>query len=120
MLILDSPYYSFYHQVKRFGYILPLRLLLRYQIRTDQFMKSISCPVFIIHGNKDRLILFNHSVRLQKINPTLIQLLKVEGGGHNNLPSFPEYHEYLYDILNEAPIVEEDIRLEDVGPRTKP
>lgn len=101
MLILDSPYYSFYHQIKRFGLILPLRMLLRYQIRTDQFLKSISSPVFIIHGTKDRLIPFKHSVRLQQVKPDLIQLLRVEGGGHNNLPSFPEYHEYLYDILNE-------------------
>lgn len=101
MLILDSPYYSFYHQIKRYGAFLPLRYFLRYQIRTDQFLKTITCPVYIIHGNKDRLIPFEHSERLQRINPTLIQLLEVDGGGHNNLPSFPAYHEYLYDILNE-------------------
>ncbi|NRB49191.1 MAG: alpha/beta fold hydrolase [Saprospiraceae bacterium] len=101
MLILDSPYYSFYHQIKRYGAFLPLRLFLRYQIRTDQFLKNLTFPVYIIHGTKDRLIPFEHSERLQKINPQLIQLLEVEGGGHNNLPSFPTYHEYLYDILNE-------------------
>jgi alpha-beta hydrolase superfamily lysophospholipase len=100
MLILDSPYYSFYHQIKRYGAFLPLRWFLRYQIRTDQFLKKITFPVFIIHGTKDRLIPFEHSERLRKINPELIQLLEVDGAGHNNLPSFPTYHEYLYDILN--------------------
>lgn len=100
MLILDAPYYSFYHQVKRYGFILPLNWLLRYQIRTDQFFRKIESPVFLIHGTKDRLIPFEHSERLQKINPALIQLLPIKDGRHNNLPDYPEYHQYLYDILN--------------------
>ena len=100
MLILDSPYYSFFHQIKRYGYILPLRWLLRYQIRTDRFFKKIESPIFLIHGTKDRLIPYEHSVLLQKIQPGRAQLLTIEGGGHNNLPDYPEYHQYLYDILN--------------------
>lgn len=100
MLILDSPYYSFYRQVRRYGFILPLRWLLRYQIRTDQFFRKIESPVFLIHGTKDRLIPFEHSRDLQNIQPERARLLPIEGGGHNNLPDFPEYHRYLYDILN--------------------
>lgn len=100
MLILDSPYYSFYHQIKRYGFILPLLLLLRYQIRTDQYVQHIESPIFILHGTKDRLIPFRHSQWLQKINPEKITLLAIEGGGHNNLPDFPAYHQSLYDILN--------------------
>ncbi|GJM35739.1 MAG: alpha/beta hydrolase [Saprospiraceae bacterium] len=101
MLILDAPYYSFLRQIKRFGPFLLLRFLLRYQIRTDQFFKSIQTPVFLIHGTKDRLIPFSHSADLQKINPQLIQLMPIEDGRHNNLPEFPTYHQYLYDILND-------------------
>lgn len=100
MLILDSPYYSFYHQVSRYGFILPLRWLLRYQIRTDQFFRNIEVPIFLIHGTKDRLIPFEHSQRLQQIRPQLTQLFPIEGGGHNDLPEYPDYHQYLYDILN--------------------
>ena len=29
------------------------------------------------------------------------ELIPIEGGGHNNLPSFAEYHEHLYDILHD-------------------
>ncbi|PHN03975.1 alpha/beta hydrolase [Flavilitoribacter nigricans] len=100
MLILDSPYFSFYHQIRRYGFILPLRWLLRYQIRTDQFFRKIESPIFLIHGTKDRLIPFEHSERLQQIQPELAHLLPIEGGGHNDLPDYPEYHQYLYDILN--------------------
>lgn len=101
MLILDSPYVSFIYQIKRYGFFLPLNWLLRYKIRTDQFIKKISCPIFILHGNKDRLIPYNQSLLLQQIAPRRINLLTIENGKHNNLPEFSEYHEYLYDILND-------------------
>lgn len=107
MLILDSPYYSFYHQVRRYGFVLPLRWLLRYQIRTDQFFRNIESPVFLIHGDKDRLIPFDHSRQLQNLRPDIAHLLPIEGGGHNNLPDYPEYHQYLYDILNDIAVTVE-------------
>ncbi len=101
MLILDSPYFSFLHQVSRYGFILPLKWLLRYQIRTDQFIKKVACPVFIIHGKKDRLIPFRQSEQLRAIAPDQIELIPVQEAGHNNLPAFPVYHETLYDLLND-------------------
>ena len=101
MLILDSPYFSFYNQIRQYGWWLPLRYLLRYQLRTDQFIKKVTCPIYIIHGNKDRLISYAQGKRLHEISADLSTLITIEGGGHNNLPDFPEYHEHLYDILNE-------------------
>lgn len=101
MLILDAPYYSFYHNIKRWGFWIPLRLLLRYQIRTDQFIKKVDAPIHIIHGNKDRLIPYSHSLKLKKLVDK-ITLHEIHGGGHNNLPDYPEYHEIIYDLLDEA------------------
>lgn len=101
MLILDAPYYSFLYQVRRYGFILPLQWLLRYQIRTDQFIKKVTCPIFIIHGDKDRLIPHNQGEMLQRKAAHYATLLTIEGAGHNNLTDFAAYHEYLYDILND-------------------
>ena len=101
MLILDSPYFSFLYQVKRYGFILPLRWLLKYQIRTDQFIRKVSCPIFIFHGKKDRLIPYKQSEMLQREAPKNVKLFSVETAGHNNLPDFAEYHEWLYDVLND-------------------
>ncbi len=109
LLILDSPYFSFYHNIKRWGFWMPLRFLLRYQIRTDQFIKKVEAPIKIIHGNKDRLIPYSHSVRLTEIKEE-IDLITIDGGGHNNLPDFPEYHEILYDLLDEAHSAEPSIQ----------
>ncbi|MCO6492738.1 MAG: alpha/beta fold hydrolase [Phaeodactylibacter sp.] len=100
MLILDSPYYSFLYQVRRYGFWLPLKWILRYQIRTDFFIKKVECPAFVIHGTKDRLISFRQGRMLAEAAP-FGELIPVEGGGHNNLPDFPEYHDILWDILHD-------------------
>jgi alpha-beta hydrolase superfamily lysophospholipase len=99
LLILDSPYFSFYHNTKRFLFFLPLRWLMRYELRTDQYLKSISCPVHIIHGTHDRLIPFRQSEALKKLYPDKITLHPIAGAHHNDLPEFPEFFELLYELL---------------------
>ncbi len=98
-LILDSPYYNFIKVAERYLPILPHRLLLRYQLRTDKWIIKVNCHIYIIHGTKDWLIPIKHSEELQKLNPYKITLIRIQGGGHNNLPSFPEYHNFIRDIL---------------------
>jgi len=98
-LILDAPYYSFRKVVNRFLPFLPLRIVLRYHLRTDIWIKNVKCHTYILHGTKDRLIPLSQSVALQKIRPHHITLIRIHGGGHNNLPSFHEYHNFIRDIL---------------------
>lgn len=98
-LILDAPYFSFAKVVKRFLPILPLKFVLRYHLRTDKWLPKVNCHTYIIHGTKDWLIPIKNSEKLQALNPRKITLIKIEGGGHNNLPSFNEYHAILMDIL---------------------
>jgi len=112
MLILDSPYYSFFYHVRLYGFILPIRWLLRYKMRTDQFVRKVSCPIFILHGNKDRLIPYHQSEMLQAENPHRITLLTIEGGRHNNLPDFAQYHELLYDLLTDEEMFAEAVVLD--------
>ncbi|HEX4374122.1 MAG TPA: alpha/beta hydrolase [Puia sp.] len=98
-LILDSPYYNFQKVVERFLPILPIRFILRYRLRTDKWIVHVKCHTYIIHGTKDWVIPIKHSEELQKLNPQKITLIRIVGGGHNNLPSFPEYHNFIRDIL---------------------
>lgn len=98
-LILDAPYYSFRKVVERFLPFLPIRFVLRYHLRTDKWIQQVKCHTYILHGTKDWLIPLRHSERLQQINPRRITLIRIHGGGHNNLPSFPEYHNFIRDIL---------------------
>jgi uncharacterized protein len=99
-LILDSPFYNFGDAVDRFLPFLPVRYLLRYQLRTDKWILHVRCHTYIIHGTKDWLIPIANSEKLQLLNPQKITLIRIRGGGHNNLPSFPEYHNFIRDILS--------------------
>jgi uncharacterized protein len=100
-LILDAPYYNFTKVVNRFLPILPVRYLIRYHLRTDQWILRVKCHTYILHGTKDWLIPVRHSERLQALNPHKITLIRIHGGMHNNLPTFPEYHNFIRDILKE-------------------
>ncbi len=98
-LILDAPYYSFRKTLQRLLPILPMRFVLRFHLRTDHWIRKVNCHTYILHGTRDWLIPISHSEQLQALNPTRITLIRIQGGGHNNLPSFPEYHNFLRDIL---------------------
>ena len=43
---------------------------------------------------------------LKEIEPEKIHHITIHEGKHNNLPNFPEYHEWLYDILNDEYLFE--------------
>lgn len=98
-LILDAPYYSFKKVVERFLPFLPVNWVLRYKLRTDKWIAKVQCPTYILHGTKDKLIPITHSEKLQSKNPKKITLIRIHGGGHNNLPNYPEYHNFIRDIL---------------------
>lgn len=100
-LILDAPYYSFLKVAERLLPLLPHRLLLRFHLRTDAWIRQVKCHTYILHGTRDWLIPIKHSEKLQELNPHGITLIRIHGGGHNNLPSFPEYHNFVRDILLE-------------------
>ena len=100
-LILDAPYYNFRQVVERFLPFVPLNYVLRYHLRIDKWIRKVNCPVYIIHGTRDWLIPIRHSEDLQRLMPRRITLIRIHGGGHNNLPKFPEYHNFIRDILKE-------------------
>lgn len=98
-LILDAPYFNFSRVIERFLPILPVRIILRYHLRTDKWIGNVQCHTYILHGTRDWLIPIRHSIALQSKNPRKITLIRIHGGRHNNLPSFDEYHNFVRDIL---------------------
>lgn len=99
-LILDSPYFSMYHLARRFLPIFPVATLLKYPLRTYKYLPNVKCPIFIIHGEKDKLVPYRHTLLLNKLNQQS-QIINIKKGGHNNLPEFSAYHHVLYDILHD-------------------
>jgi pimeloyl-ACP methyl ester carboxylesterase len=100
-LILDAPYFSFKKTIERFLPILPVKYILRFHLRTDRWLPKVKCHTYILHGTRDFLIPISNSEKLQQLNPRKITLIRIQGGKHNNLPTFPEYHNFIRDILKE-------------------
>ena len=103
LLILDSPYFSFFYNINRYIFFTPLKWMLKYDIRTDQYLKATECPVHIIHGTKDKLVSFEQSEKLKALFSNKIKLHAIEGARHNNLPDYQEFFEILYSILYVKP-----------------
>uniref|UniRef100_A0A7S3PLF3 Serine hydrolase FSH domain-containing protein n=1 Tax=Aplanochytrium stocchinoi TaxID=215587 RepID=A0A7S3PLF3_9STRA len=67
-------------------------------------IKRVTCPVLVIHGDRDIEVGFNHGVGMQEAVPkhSKTEPCWIEGGGHNNIvDEFPhEYYPKVQAFLN--------------------
>jgi len=102
LLVLESPFYSLTDLAAHHYPLLPralISLALKYPFPTDQWLPEVVCPVFLFHGDKDDIIPVDASVRLEKLIRSPHRLIRIAGGGHNNLSEFGTYDRELDRIL---------------------
>ncbi len=97
LTILVSPYWSMQELARLHYPHLPLWLL-RYPLRTFEDIGRIQGPLLLVHGDRDPLIPFEHSVRLQQRVPSA-RLVRIAGAGHNDLQDFDVYRQALASAL---------------------
>ena len=100
LLILQAPYYSMTDMMRHTYPIIPT-FLLRYKLRTDQFIQGCKTPIVIFHGKEDEVIYYGSSVKLQKLMKPTDRLVTLEGLGHNGMTEHPQYKWELQKILVE-------------------
>lgn len=96
-LILETPYYSFPDLVKTIYPIVPSALI-RYRLDTAHWIKNLTIPIHLIHGDQDPLIPFTSSERLHALNENT-RLHTITGAVHNNISEFDSYHRALERIF---------------------
>ncbi len=100
-LILETPYYSLLDIGQRRFPFLPVKWLLKYQFKSFEYVRDISCPVAIFHGTDDEVIPLESGKKLFKSIPgDRKEFFLVEGGRHNNLSGFEDYHRGMYQLLS--------------------
>lgn len=102
-LILEAPFSSLLQLGKeKYWFLLP-GLWARY--RFDNFGKiaKVNAPILLLHGESDSLIPPEHSRRLLGRIKSGGKLTLIPGGDHNDLGSFPEYHEAVGEFLRQLP-----------------
>lgn len=102
MLLLETPFLSLVDLASFHYPLVPrsiLSLYLKYPLRTDRIIGEIACPVYLLHGTRDEIVPFDHSVRLERLIHSPHRLIRIEGGGHNNLSDYDLFNRELDQIL---------------------
>ncbi len=100
-LLLHAPYYSMADMAAhtiRLWPILP-GWLLRYPLATSEYVRQVSAPVVLFHGDRDEVIPYQSSVRLRALLKPGDQLITIRGGGHNGLLARPQYQQVVSGLL---------------------
>ena len=99
-LILETPYTSLEAVASYRFPIFPVETFLKYRLPTIEFIKFMECPITIFHGTEDAIVPYELGKKLKTEYPGKIDLITIEGGGHNDLASFATYQNKLQTILN--------------------
>lgn len=91
LTVLVSPYASIVGLAREHYPWLPT-LALRYPLRTDRAVERIRGPLWLVHGDRDEVIPFAESVKLQTVVPKA-RLVRIAGGGHNDLQQLADYQQ---------------------------
>lgn len=87
-LILEAPYTSTADVAAAMFPIVPARLLMRDQFHSDQRIAQVTAPLLIMHGTDDPAIPIRFGERLFAMAREPKKLVRVSGGGHENLDNF--------------------------------
>lgn len=99
-LVLETPYLNFNDLIRRYLFIFPTHWLIKYDFRSDLFLKHVKCPVHIFHGTDDRIVPIESGLRLiEAANRHGVNFNKIDGGKHNNLHNFEVYKNEIQQIL---------------------
>jgi len=96
-LILQAPYYSLPYLVKHKFPLAP-SFILKYKFNTYQYLEDCNMPITIFHGNLDRLIPIESSIKLKSKFKDKIQFITLENQEHMGITFNPYYDKALQSI----------------------
>ncbi|MEM1200915.1 MAG: alpha/beta hydrolase [Pseudomonadota bacterium] len=97
-VVLDSPFTSAADVGQKAYWFVPTRWLLKDKFDNMAHAAKVSSPVFIFHGDADRVVPFSFGQRLYEALPGPKELLQLPGAGHV-APLTPESWQKMRDFL---------------------
>jgi len=67
------------------------QFLVKYPLRTDAVIGSVRSPMLLIAGTQDPLTPLADSEHLRSLARSPVELLVIDGAGHNDIQKFPSY-----------------------------
>jgi len=80
-----SAFTSMHDMARKILPFFPSSLMLAHHFENEQKLRSIDCPVLIIHGKHDSIIPFAMSAKLQRAAKGPTKLVAVDEADHNDL-----------------------------------
>jgi uncharacterized protein len=97
-LILQAPFYSLTDLAGQLFPILP-SFIFRYKFANHQYLENCTMPIAIFHGNQDEVIPYKSSLRLKEALKSKVDLIILDGVGHNGMTESAAYKRELKNIL---------------------
>jgi pimeloyl-ACP methyl ester carboxylesterase len=99
-LLLHAPYYNFKAMMRhRFPFV--PTFLLRYNMKTNEFLPGCKMPVVIFHGDADEVIPIAMAKQLHNLAKPGDQFIQLNGQGHMEINVNAEYLKVLGAVLKE-------------------
>jgi uncharacterized protein len=98
LLVLVTPFTSLVATGKR-RYPFAPEFLMKYPLRTDTIIGAVGSPVLLVAGTQDELTPLADSEQLKALVRSPVEMLVVDGAGHNDIHRFPAYIDGLADRL---------------------
>lgn len=99
LLILETPFDELkgvaQPYVESGTWLLPMR----YTFSNRKNLEAVHARVVILHGTDDAIVPLSSALRLKPLLQSPEDFIIIPGGGHRNLPSFPQYEETLRRVL---------------------
>ncbi len=84
-LVLIAPFTSVPDVAQEKYRIFPARPLVLDRFDNRSKLEAINSPILIFHGSQDWIIPYHMSQELQAMRPDMVELITMDGQGHNNL-----------------------------------
>lgn len=100
LLILQAPYYSLGDIMHKTYPFVPT-FLLKYKLKTNEYLKNCKMPIVIFHGTHDEIIYYESSVKLEQENKQNTKLISLPEQVHVGISDNPLYVSELKRVLTE-------------------
>jgi uncharacterized protein len=98
LLVLHAPYYNLTDLMQHKYAIIP-SFILRYKLKTNEYLKKCRMPVVIFHGDQDKGIYVGSSFKLKKEFKAGDRLFVLKGVGHNGIIKSEAYQQIIPGLL---------------------
>lgn len=99
-LMLETPFFSVLDVAQRRFPFLPVSAFLKYNFRSDLQVPEVNYPVYVFHGTNDWVVAYESAAMFKPMIPPQ-NFVTIEGGGHDNLTTFPLFHQKLSEFLTQ-------------------